>query len=113
MKATQAWYNICNIRNGIVILSEAKNLARWTVRFFASLRMTIKNRLGTWKSAYNLRHEREPGTFYEVFTKATHSGAMIARRLTRLQGGSTWKSKRFIMATSQKAHLVFWTQRKI
>jgi hypothetical protein len=80
MKATQAWYNTCNIRHGIVILSAAKNRARWTVRFFAALRMTIsKNRVDIWKSAYKLKQEREPGTFCEVFRKVTHSGRMIAR----------------------------------
>ncbi len=53
MKATQAWYNICNIRHGIVILSEAKNLARWAVRFFASLRMTIAMDNGILRFAQN------------------------------------------------------------
>src|ERR1700730_3641808 len=72
-----------------------------------------KNRVDIWKSAYNLRQERWPVTFCEVFAPVTHSGEMIARPFMRLRGGSTWKSRRFIMAISQKAHLGFWIRRKI
>src|SRR5450759_17875 len=75
--------------------------------------MTIKNKVDLWKRAYNLKQERGPGTFCEVFTQVTHNGGMIARHFMRLRGGSTSKSKRFILTISQKAHLGIWTRRNI